>query len=159
MIAVSDTSPICYLVLIGEVELLPKVFSTVLVPEAVLAELRNRDAPTLVRTWAANPPVWVTPKVASESLAIPKLQEGERQAIQIARDFAADFVLLDERAARKAAKSLGIRATGTLGFLGEAALRGLVDLPNALDRLTQTSFRYTPALLKTVLQGTGTSFE
>jgi len=35
MIAVADTSPICYLILIGEIDLLPKLFSQVLVPEAV----------------------------------------------------------------------------------------------------------------------------
>jgi predicted nucleic acid-binding protein len=45
MVAVSDTSPICYLVLIGEIEILPKLFGRVLVPQAVLAELRNEDAP------------------------------------------------------------------------------------------------------------------
>ena len=46
MIAVADTSPICYLILIGEIDLLPKLFSQVLVPEAVLAELLHEDAPT-----------------------------------------------------------------------------------------------------------------
>jgi len=30
MIAVADTSPICYLILIGEIDLLPKLFSQVL---------------------------------------------------------------------------------------------------------------------------------
>jgi hypothetical protein len=37
MIAVADTSPICSLIPIGEIDLLPKLFSQVLVPEAVLA--------------------------------------------------------------------------------------------------------------------------
>jgi len=41
MIAVTDTSPICYLILIGKVELLPKLFKQVLVPYAVIAELAN----------------------------------------------------------------------------------------------------------------------
>ena len=43
MIAVADTSPVCYLILIGEIDLLPKLFSQVLVPEAVLAELLHED--------------------------------------------------------------------------------------------------------------------
>jgi predicted nucleic acid-binding protein len=34
MIAVADTSPICYLILIGEIDLLPKLFSRVLVRPA-----------------------------------------------------------------------------------------------------------------------------
>ena len=55
MIAVADTS-ICYLILIGEIDLLPKLFSQVLVPEAVLAELLHKDAPPAFRSWASNPP-------------------------------------------------------------------------------------------------------
>jgi hypothetical protein len=51
MIAVTDTSPISYLILIGEVELLPKLFSQVLVPHAVIAELLHDDAPEAVRSW------------------------------------------------------------------------------------------------------------
>lgn len=39
MIAVTDTSPLRYLILIGEIDLLPKFFSQVLVPQAVLDEL------------------------------------------------------------------------------------------------------------------------
>ncbi len=39
MIAVSDTSPTCYLILIGEIEVLPKVYSQVLLPEVVITEL------------------------------------------------------------------------------------------------------------------------
>ena len=38
MIAVSDTSPICYLILIGEIDILPKLYAQVLVPPAVIAE-------------------------------------------------------------------------------------------------------------------------
>jgi predicted nucleic acid-binding protein len=48
MIAVADTSPVCYLVLIGEIDLLPKLFSQVLAPQAVLAELLHKDAPVAV---------------------------------------------------------------------------------------------------------------
>ena len=36
MTAVADASPLCYLVLIGEIELLPKVFDQVVAPQAVL---------------------------------------------------------------------------------------------------------------------------
>ena len=45
MIAVADTSPLCYLVLIAEVELLHKLFSQVVVPTAVVTELLHEDAP------------------------------------------------------------------------------------------------------------------
>lgn len=42
MIVVSDTSPLNYLVLIEEAEILPASFSRTLVPPAVVDELRER---------------------------------------------------------------------------------------------------------------------
>ena len=60
MTAVTDTSPVCYLVLIGEVELLQELFGSVLMPRAVLTELRHEDAPESVRAWAANLPSWIS---------------------------------------------------------------------------------------------------
>ncbi len=45
----------------------------------------------------------------------------------------------------------GLRVTGTLGVLGEAATRGLIDLTAAIDRLRKTNFRYSPSLLKATL--------
>jgi hypothetical protein len=56
MIAVADTSPLCYLVLISEIDLLPKLFGRVLVPHAVIAELLREDAQEGVRAWASNRP-------------------------------------------------------------------------------------------------------
>jgi predicted nucleic acid-binding protein len=79
------------------------------------------------------------------------LQTGEREAICLAEGIQADLVLLDERSARRVASSRGLKVTGVLGILAEAASRGIVNLPEAFDRLTRTSFRYTPALLKEVL--------
>jgi predicted nucleic acid-binding protein len=61
------------------------------------------------------------------------------------------MILLDEKSARRVAADRGLRITGTLGVLGEAAARGLVDLAKAIDQLRKTSFRYSPALLKATL--------
>ena len=157
MIAVADTSPICYLVLLGEIDLLPKLFSQVRVPQAVLAELLHEDAPAAVRDWASKLPSWMyakeTPLVATSGLE--KLQAGEQAVIILAESIKADIVLLDEKAARRVAAARGLRVTGILGVLGEAAIRGLVELAPAIDRLRKTNFRYSPALLKATLDRFG----
>ncbi len=44
MIVVSDTSPLNYLILIGEEELLPKLFGRVVIPNAVFGELQAAGA-------------------------------------------------------------------------------------------------------------------
>lgn len=56
MIVVSNASPICYLVLIGEVDLLPKLFEKVHLPRLVADELLDPGAPESVRRWAEGLP-------------------------------------------------------------------------------------------------------
>jgi predicted nucleic acid-binding protein len=41
VIAAADTSPLCYLVLIGEIDLLPALFAEVVIPPGVAAELAD----------------------------------------------------------------------------------------------------------------------
>lgn len=157
MIAVADASPLCYLVLIGEIDLLAKSFGRVLVPRAVITELLHEHAPEAVRAWASDPPAWIcaeeNPLLAITGLE--KLQAGEQAAILLAESMQADIILLDEKAARRVAADRGLRVTGLLGVLGEAATRGLVELAPAIDRLRTTSFRSSPTLLKATLDRFG----
>jgi hypothetical protein len=44
-LVITDTSPLNYLVLTGEVELLRRLYSRVVVPDAVLRELQDTKAP------------------------------------------------------------------------------------------------------------------
>lgn len=153
MIAVADASPLCYLVLIGEIDLLQKIFGQVLVPQAVIAELLHEDAPEAVRSWASNLPAWIsaeaTPLLATTGME--KLHAGEQAAILLAESMKADIILLDEKAARRIAADRGLRVTGLLGVLGEAATRGLVELAPVINRLRMTGFRASPSLLKATL--------
>ncbi len=59
MIVVSDTSPICYLLLIGEINVLPQLYSQVLIPEIVQLELMDTRSPDIVQTWIQTPPTWL----------------------------------------------------------------------------------------------------
>jgi predicted nucleic acid-binding protein len=86
---------------------------------------------------------------------IEKLQLGERCAILLAEAISADIILLDEKSARRVAAERGLRVTGTLGVLGEAAARGLVDFTPAVDRLRKTNFRYSAGLLKAAIDRYG----
>ena len=157
MTAVADASPLCYLVLIGEIDLLRQLFSQVLVPHAVILELLHADAPAAVRTWAVVLPGWIsvesTPNIISPGME--KLQAGERAAIHLAESIKADIVIIDEKAARLVAANRGLSVTGILGVLGEAATRGLVDLAGVIDKLRRTTFRCSPALFKATLDRYG----
>src|SRR5687767_14603929 len=111
MAGVSDTTPLNYLIVIGVVDVLPQLFGSVLVPEAVTRELSDARAPAAVRQWAARPPAWllVQRAIIPSDRLVARLQAGERDAITLALEIAADLILLDEVAARREASRLGLR--------------------------------------------------
>jgi predicted nucleic acid-binding protein len=153
MIVVADTSPLCYLVLIGQSSVLPRLYGRILLTAAVLAELRHPQAPAPVRQWADLPPDWleIHPDPASLAVRPVRLHSGEHSALLLAQHLRADFVLMDEAAGREAARDLGVKVVGTFGVLRDAADAGLLDFRDALLRLRGTSFRASPALWDSLL--------
>lgn len=156
-VVVADTSPINYLILIGHVAVLPALFGKVILPAVVRDELARPKAPLMVRDWLANPPAWleVRSSVQTGDPSLADLDDGERSAILLAMELHADLLLIDERRAAKTARSKGFRVAGTLAILGMAARRDLLNLPDALDRLKQTSFHYSQEILDQFLAEQG----
>jgi predicted nucleic acid-binding protein len=147
-LVISDTSPLRYLILIGQADLLPALYSEVLIPEAVADELNQPASPDAVRRWLLHRPAWlqVIPLTARPvSVSLPDLDPGEHDAILLALHLRADLVLTDDREGVEEARRLTV--TGTLGVLDRAAERGLIELAPAIARLRQTNFRVDPALL------------
>jgi len=150
---VADTSPLNYLVLIEQIDLLPQLYGRVLIPEAVLDELSAMETPPLVRVWATNLPEWieVSPATPIHDAGLTRLHAGERDAISLALTVHADAVLLDERHGRKEAENRGLKPIGTLGVLVAAHECGLIDLSATIDALRQTSFHASPKLLASIV--------
>lgn len=154
MIVVADTSPICYLLLIGGIDLLPQLYGRVLIPQIVQQELADERSPAIVQAWISQPPSWLviqTVNVPSDS-DLDNLDPGERAAIVLAEQQGADLIIIDELSGRRVALSRQFRVTGLLGVLSEAARQNLVDLPGAIARLQQTTFRASPELIESLLQ-------
>jgi predicted nucleic acid-binding protein len=149
---VADTSPLNYLVLIHQINLLPNLYGRLLIPESVLEELSAIETPQLVRNWATNLPEWIEVLPATpidESLT--RLHAGERDAISLALTIHADAVLMDERRGRQEAENRGLKPIGTLGVLVAAHNRRLIDLSVTIDALRQTSFHASPKLLASIV--------
>ncbi len=153
MIVVADASPLNYLVLIEQIDLLPSLYDRVLIPEAVLSELQRPRAPTPVGRWIANPPAWlevcIVHGVPDEDLEA--LDPGERDAILLALELGVDAILIDEAEGRREAQRRNVRVVGTLAVLEQAAQRGLIELPAVLERLRQTNFRLSASLIRQLL--------
>lgn len=155
MIVIADTSPIHYLILIDQIDILPRLFQTVLIPNEVFVELTDDVAPHSVREWAKQPPEWLElcPVDPAKSPSIPELDLGEEAAIRLAQQQqSATLLLMDDLKGRGVATRMGLQTTGTLGVLLAASREGLLSLQNVLPRLLQTNFYITPVLLRQVLE-------
>ena len=152
MVVVADTSPINYLVLIAQIDLLARLYKRILIPPTVLAELKHPLAPKPVRDWAENPPRWLEVLSPKSSLILPKLDLGETEAIALATEVHADVVLIDEQAGRQEALRRGLKVAGTLSVLDEAGEAGLVIFDDAVAELRKTTFRVSQAVLSEIRQ-------
>jgi predicted nucleic acid-binding protein len=147
IVVVADTSPINYLILIGKVELLNQLYKRILLPPAVLAELKHPLSPKPVHDWAVNTPAWVDVVSPKTSLIGVQLDSGESEAIALAAEVHADVLLIDEQAGRQEAVRRGLRVAGTLSILDEAERAGLVNFDDAVAELRKTSFRVSQTVL------------
>ena len=157
MIVVADSSPINYLVLIGQVHLLAELFGDVVVPRAVFTELQSIKAPQVVRDWLRGAPGWFRVEIVSEdkmkSILEPYLHPGELEAIALAQLLDSDYLIIDEKAGRQAANRRHLSVIGTVGVLEKADAEGLVtDFPEVLDRLSRTNFYMSHELRDAVLR-------
>ena len=146
-IVVSDASPLNYLALIGDEALLPRLFSTVLIPPAVAAELSSKDTPAVVARLMSDPPPWLEIHAPKKILPALGLDAGETEAISLAVELGIGAILMDERKGRRLAAKSGLLTVGTLAILEESASRGWIDFEGHINRLRCTSFRIHEQLI------------
>jgi predicted nucleic acid-binding protein len=153
-VLISDTSPLNYLVLIDTVQVLPKLFGRVTIPESVLSELTSRHTPVQVREFFLALPDWIQVSevhMPAKSLAGFDLHLGERDVLTLALTIADSLILMDETEGRRAARVIPRNVVGTLGVLRRAASSGLISLPPTMERLRSTNFRMSKKLQDEVL--------
>jgi hypothetical protein len=158
MLAVSNTSPIFNLACINHLNLVREQFGDVWIPDAVDAELRNvPDSAVLNTIEQARRAGWLrtrhTTNLSLVSLLTVELHPGEAEAIALALEIKAGYLLIDERDGRLLARQLGLRLTGVLGVLLRAKRTGRIQsLKAEIDALrTQARFFIASGLEKAIL--------
>ena len=143
MKAASDTSPIIFLSKLNALDILLECFDEVILPQAVKAELGNLTLPNGIRVQAVS--VLGGEFVAG---ALGRLHHGELEAMVLAKESNADYVLLDDLLARHKAQRLGLQVMGTVGLIVLASRQKRIDEYTAntwLDQLVQQHGLYLSA--------------
>lgn len=162
MPVVSNTSPVLNLAIIQHLNLLREQHQEIWIPPAVLDELRVseplpgtavlRDA--LAAGWLK---VVAVANAALVTVLRRDLDRGEAEAIALALQCKADWLLLDEREARQVARRLELPVIGVLGILLRARQTGQIAAlrPVLVALQEQAGFRLAPELWETVLRNVG----
>ena len=154
MIIVSDTTPISELAKVGRLHLLADLFGTVIIPPQVFEELSagNHPAAAVVSQldWLDIREVDAT---STQSLMqLNNLDLGESAAIILAEALKAEQLLIDERAARKVARSRNLPVIGTVGLLILAKQRGLIEsVKTELNALMSNGMRLSEQVYQDAL--------
>jgi predicted nucleic acid-binding protein len=163
VIIVSDTSPITNLAAIGQLDLLQKLYTEIIIPIAVYNEMVKVDkiVPGAVEVQTLP---WIQKQAVIDSQRVIWIQEtqesidlGEAEAIVLALELKADLLLMDERRGRIVATSYGLQITGLLGVLLQAKRKMLIPSVKVLmDQLMdQANFRVSSKLYTTIIQSAG----
>lgn len=109
MAVVSNSSPLIALARIQRLDLLPAIFESILIPPAVAREI----APSIpvLPTWLRIQAPSVLP---SAPLLRRRLGAGESEALALAIELRADWIILDDLPARRSAEASALNVIGTL---------------------------------------------
>ena len=161
MKVVCNASPLIILGRIDRLDLLPALFGAVQVSSEVYQEVviagASRPAAAAIKaaTW-----IQVHPPMAPADLASwrsqARLGSGELATIALAKTVAADWVILEERAARQLATDHKLKVIGCVGILELAHHRKLVpDLRATYAHILAEGVYIAPAILNQSLASFG----
>lgn len=160
MITVSDSSPLISLAAIGRLELFQSIFSSVVIPQAVYDEIMaGKERPGAQEIAQAS---WIQVQGIKNRRSVKQLMKsahlhvGETEAIVLSGELKAAYLILDDRAARKAAQRKRIPVMGTLGVLLLAkALKLISAVEPCLRELIGAGKYVDPAIYRDILLKAG----
>ncbi len=154
MIVVSDTSCITNLIQINQLDLLRKLYNTIIITPIVKHELQQFHSLTEVNFSSLGLVIQIPKNTTAVNLLMKDLDAGESESIILALEINADFLLVDERQATKIAKERGLTTIGILGIILLAKQKKHIDFVKPLldDLKNKTSFRFSNNLYHQLLQ-------
>ena len=159
MKVVSNSTVLIGLTKIGKLEILPKIFSKIYVPQEVFKELveKGRKKPGAEKIKKAR---WIEARPVKDStqvkLLLTSLEKGEAEVLCLAKELKAGLVLLDEEKARKSAVLAGFTVMGTVGCLLLAKDLGHIkEVRSSFKELQRRKFRISERIITEALKKAG----
>ncbi len=159
MIVVADTTPIITLMKLQRLDLLERLFDTVIIPNAVYEELiSNSNYLTEAQMVVACP--FLKRIEVSDRRSIKILREvvgldaGESEAIALAEEKNAALLIIDERKGRRVAKQMELKIIGTIGILLQAfdcEILSKTEILSYAEKLKNSKIRISDTLFELVL--------
>ena len=165
-IIIADASPLIALASIDQLDLLKKLYATVLIPDAVKQELMlDSNMAGAKRLGLAMNQGWLKlevcdyPRESYQQLQYI-LDLGEVEAILLAECFATHkdyrFLLIDERKGRRVAQKRGLLIAGTGVVLLAAKQKQFISsVQKELDAMQRNGYRLSVALRRKLLEMAG----
>ena len=124
-----NSTPIIVLCGIGRLDVLQKLYGEIRIPSAVYQEVTAMEDSACMQIKKAGSWIHVDSirDGSEKKMYKAKLHAGEVEVMILAQEQKADLVIIDDNAAKKTAKYLGLTVTGTLGVLLKAKSRGIVQ--------------------------------
>ena len=151
-LVIADSGPIFSLATINKLELLDEIFDEVKIPKAVWNEItfdKNTSFYHSIQLFFESRVV----EISSFNELTFLMDYGESESVILYKELNADFLLIDDKKARRIAENFNINCVGTLGILSTAKEKGLVkDLRAIFLAFLKNERYYSISLMNKLLE-------
>ena len=138
--------------------ILRELYGEIVIPSAVYTEITAKEDSACVQIQSEGD--WIRVEQIKDNsekkMYKAKLHDGEVEVMILAQERKADLVILDDNAAKKTAKYIGLSVTGTLGVLVKAKRQGIIkEVRPLLSEMKQNGFYVSNEVERMVLEQAG----
>jgi len=150
-LVISDSGPIFSLATIGKLNLLNEIFEKISIPNAVWKEITKDNSVGFfshIHSFFKNKTIAIS---GFNDLTFT-MDYGESESVILYRELKADYLLIDDKKARKISESLGVNCIGTIGILHHAKENNMIEeLRPIFIKLLKNKRYYGIDLLNSIL--------
>ena len=149
-----NSTPLIILSKIGELEILKNLYGDIMIPLSVFEEVTRKN--DLAKEKILNSE-WIkileVQDKSDRKIYQAKLHDGEVEVMMLAKEISADLLIIDDNAAKKTAKFLGFKVTGTLGILIKAKAEKIIsEVRPILEKMLAEKFYISDEIKNLVLK-------